>query len=273
MVKLLTINSHSWMEEDPQKKLEILGKTILENDYDVICVQEVNQLLHSEPAKDLPNYCQVAGTPAIHKDNYALQLVTFLLEQERVYYWSWAYNHIGYDRFQEGVAILSKTPLVSQGILISDVDDEHDYHTRRALLGKTKIDQEDIAIVSLHMSWWNKGFQGEWNKLERALSNLKLPLLLMGDFNNPYENEGYQAILKSSLKLQDSHQSAKITYGKATLQKEIDGWQGNQEALKVDYVFLSSDWQVEKSEVIFDGKHYPMISDHCGLACQAHLNK
>ena len=44
MVKLLTINSHSWMEEDPQKKLEILGKTILENDYDVICVQEVNQL-------------------------------------------------------------------------------------------------------------------------------------------------------------------------------------------------------------------------------------
>ena len=55
MVKLLTINSHSWMEEDPQKKLEILGKTILENDYDVICVQEVNQLLHSEPAKDLPN--------------------------------------------------------------------------------------------------------------------------------------------------------------------------------------------------------------------------
>ena len=123
------------------------------------------------------------------------------------------------------------------------------------------------------MSWWNKGFQGEWNKLERVLSNLKLPLLLMGDFNNPYENEGYQAILKSSLKLQDSHQSAKITYGKATIQKEIDGWQGNQEALKVDYVFLSSDWQVEKSEVIFDGKHYPMISDHCGLACQANLNK
>ena len=272
-MKFLTLNTHSWMEKNPEEKFQLLLQDILENSYDLICFQEINQEITSTQVESGPLYNSLPSAEPIHQDHYVRLLVEKLAEKGLDYYWTWAYNHIGYDRFQEGVAILSKTPLVSQGILISDVDDEHDYHTRRALLGKTKIDQEDIAIVSLHMSWWNKGFQGEWNKLERALSNLKLPLLLMGDFNNPYENEGYQAILKSSLKLQDSHQSAKITYGKATIQKEIDGWQGNQEALKVDYVFLSSDWQVEKSEVIFDGKHYPMISDHCGLACQANLNK
>ncbi|EHJ52638.1 endonuclease/exonuclease/phosphatase family protein [Streptococcus macacae] len=271
MVALLTINSHSWMEAEPQRNLEILGKTILANDYDIICVQEVNQLLHSKAAKDLPNYCQAAGTPAIHEDNYALKLVTFLLENGKTYYWSWAYNHIGYDRFQEGVAILSKQPLISEGLLISEADDEHDYHTRRVLLGKTKLDHTEITVASLHMSWWDKGFQGEWAKLEKALLRVETPIILMGDFNNPYDKEGYQLILNSRLQLQDSHQTAVTSYGEATIQAEIDGWQGNQQALKVDYIFMSQDFQAEKSEVIFDGENYPVISDHFGLACQADL--
>ena len=29
-----------------------------------------------------------------------------LSEQGENYYWTWAYNHIGYDRYHEGVAIL-----------------------------------------------------------------------------------------------------------------------------------------------------------------------
>lgn len=53
------------------------------------------------------------------------------LSKGKNYYWTWAYNHIGYDRYHEGVAILSKTPIEAREILVSDVDDPTDYHTRR----------------------------------------------------------------------------------------------------------------------------------------------
>ena len=57
--------------------------------------------------------------------------------QGKDYYWTWAYNHIGYDRYHEGVAILSKTPIEAREILVSDVDDPTDYHTRRVALAET----------------------------------------------------------------------------------------------------------------------------------------
>ncbi|MGT2923624.1 endonuclease/exonuclease/phosphatase family protein [Streptococcus caviae] len=261
------------MEENPREKLKILAQAILKEQYDIICLQEVNQLVTSQPSQALFNYCQAPGTPAIHEDNYALELVKLLSAQGQSYYWSWAYNHIGYGRFQEGVAILSKEPLRSETLLVSQTDDERDYHTRRVLLARTAFEGKTVAVASVHLSWWNKGFEEEWEKLATALSALECPLLLMGDFNNPTDGPGYNLILKSRLQLKDSHKAAKDAYGSATIQKEIDGWQGNQEALKVDHIFLSPQWRTEKSAVVLDGEQYPSISDHCGLACEAYLDE
>ena len=36
MVKFLTLNAHSWMEEEPEAKLAALVSRILEEDYDLI---------------------------------------------------------------------------------------------------------------------------------------------------------------------------------------------------------------------------------------------
>ena len=47
-MKFLTLNSHSWMEENAQQKFETLKEQILEAQYDVICFQEVNQEMASE---------------------------------------------------------------------------------------------------------------------------------------------------------------------------------------------------------------------------------
>ena len=46
-MKLLTINVHSWLEENQLEKLNILAKTIVEKKYDVVAMQEVNQLINS----------------------------------------------------------------------------------------------------------------------------------------------------------------------------------------------------------------------------------
>lgn len=265
MTKLLTLNTHSWMEANALKKLFDLAEHILAQSYDVVCLQEINQLIDSEATVSLAGYQPIAGTPAIHQDNFALLLVNYLKKRGQSYYWSWAYNHIGYDIYHEGVAILSKKPIQVSDILVSAVADEYDYHTRRALLAQTTIDGREVAVVSLHLSWFDKGFVEEWQRLEAALQQLSCPVLLLGDFNNPSGQEGYELILKSPLELQDSHQAADYVFGDHSIVAAIDGWEDNKEAFKVDHVFTSKAFTINSSKVTFDGGEAPVVSDHYGL--------
>ena len=85
-----------------------------------------------------------------------------LAEEGLQYHWTWAYNHIGYDHLNEGVAVLSRQPLTASEILVSDVDDPTDYHTRRVAVAEMTADGREVAVASVHLSWWDKGFQEEW---------------------------------------------------------------------------------------------------------------
>ena len=268
MAKFLTLNTHSWMEEDQESKLNQLAERIFQEKYDVICLQEVNQLVESEQVVQAPFYQAVEGSISLHEDNFALCLVERLAEKGLTYYWSWAYNHIGFDRYHEGVAVLSRKPLKARELLVSEANDPADYHTRKVLLAETEVDGQEVLAASCHLSWWDKGFQGEWAKLEAALLQSPSSLLLMGDFNNPVGQQGYQAILASPLQLQDSHAVAGRTEGQATVEGQIAGWDDNQHALKIDYIFTSQGLKVAKSAVVFDGQRGPVVSDHFGVEAE-----
>lgn len=112
------------MEEEQESKLNQLAERILQEKYDVICLQEVNQLVESEQVVQAPFYYAVDGAIPIHQDHYALRLVEKLAEAGLDYYWSWAYNHIGFDIYNEGVAILSRKPLKARELLVSDINDQ-----------------------------------------------------------------------------------------------------------------------------------------------------
>ncbi|MBF0698658.1 endonuclease/exonuclease/phosphatase family protein [Streptococcus danieliae] len=270
MAKFLTLNTHSWMEEEPEQKLADLVQQIVREDYDVICLQEVNQEINSSPAEEVAGYVVAQPLLAIHDDHFAHVLVGELQKAGLQYYWSWAYNHIGYDRYHEGVAILSKEPLEAKELLVSDIDDPKDYRRRQVLLAETVVDGQAIQVASVHLSWWNKGFQAEWARLEAELKASSLPLVLMGDFNNPAGQEGYEHILASPLQLQDSHLVAKEVQGEFTMGGHIDGWEAKTPPLRIDFTFLSPSWQVERSAVIFDGVAGPIVSDHFGLEVLAY---
>ncbi|MDZ5034803.1 endonuclease, partial [Clostridium perfringens] len=47
-MRLLTLNCHSWMEEDQVEKIKYLAKIIKENQYDVIALQEVSQSIKED---------------------------------------------------------------------------------------------------------------------------------------------------------------------------------------------------------------------------------
>ena len=102
-MKLLTINVHSWLEENQLEKLNILAKVIVEKNYDVVAMQEVNQLINSEDVQQ-----------GIKTDNFGKLLLDKIREYgEEGYSYYWTYSHIGFDKFEEGLAILAKGEVVA----------------------------------------------------------------------------------------------------------------------------------------------------------------
>ena len=79
-MKLLTINVHSWLEENQLEKLNILAKVIVEKNYDVVAMQEVNQLINSEDVQQ-----------GIKTDNFGKLLLDKIREygeEGYSYYWT-----------------------------------------------------------------------------------------------------------------------------------------------------------------------------------------
>ena len=114
-MKLLTLNTHSYGEENQDQKLAFIAQSIADWDVDVIALQEVNQNIIGKQIKprDLPNFAATDGQVNVKEDNFAMRLVALLAELGKTYYWTWAMTHIAHDTMQEGVAILSKYPIDS----------------------------------------------------------------------------------------------------------------------------------------------------------------
>jgi len=272
-MKLLTLNTHSWIEEDPLEKLAAIKEQILVEEYDVISLQEVNQTMNAEKAETDSYFLSPNHGTIIKKDNFAFLLQQELKKHGLDYYWSWVPNHIGYDQYDEGIAILTRFKLThARGILLSRSNDYTDYHTRKALEVRFQANEKNYIVYGLHMSWWQDEtksypFLYEWNQLVKAWEPYQEEnLLLMGDFNNPahIEKEGYH-VVSTHPHLKDAYLAANEKKGSHTVMKKIDGWENNSDLLRIDYIFVSSHLKVKTYEVLFDGKNTPIVSDHFGV--------
>ena len=156
-MKLLTLNTHAWLEDDQLMKIEQLAQKIIDENYDIIALQEVNQLSQNKIIDKPLNYINYQNqTMPIKQNNYALVLVELLANKfNQTYFWTWAYNHQSYDRFDEGVALLSKYPLQQvHSLPFSKTTDPLDYHTRVAIGATITYRKQQFTFYSLHTSWW-----------------------------------------------------------------------------------------------------------------------
>ncbi|MGF2054867.1 endonuclease/exonuclease/phosphatase family protein [Vagococcus fluvialis] len=265
-MKILSLNTHSWIETEPLEKLKQIGDFIIEQKIDKIALQEVNQLMSAKEIRDLSYFCPNQNKDKIREDNFALLLVEYLRGKGVNYFWSWTCSHIGYDIYEEGSAILSKTSFEAKSILVSPTHDKADYHTRQILLAD--FEKEDLQLASCHFSWWTgekeSGFYYEWQKLLKEIANVKDQVLLLGDFNAPahLKNEGYELVKED---FYDVYELAKVKVGSYTVDEEIDGWQDNQEKLRIDFCFISKEKEIKSYHVVFNGKTGPVVSDHFGI--------
>lgn len=257
-MKLLTLNVHAWLEDNQAEKIAILAQTIVEKGYDIIALQEVNQLMAAPPISQ-----------ALKRDNYGVILLRQINQQaEQKYSLFWSNSHIGYDKYDEGVAFLTRLPVYEVDPFYCSRHQRLDSILSRKILGLTVEYQEQlIDCYSCHINLPDSKGEDQLDNIRTIMTrsqsnNLKI---LMGDFNtdaitNP---QAYQQI--KALGLLDSYEIAEQKDSGITVAKAIDGWHSHSEEKRLDYIFLNQAKRVLSSQVIFNGKNKPVISDHFGL--------
>ena len=92
-------------------------------------------------------------------DNHAAAVAKMLEARGVHYYWSWLPAKIGYDKYDEGMAVFSRAPITAaENLLLSQINDYNNWKTRRTL---------GICASFVHWSiaLWNEKQQKDsrWN--------------------------------------------------------------------------------------------------------------
>lgn len=258
-MKLLTLNTHSVIDKNYERKIEILADVIARHKPDVIALQEVMQPANG--CKMCSNKIKSVGEIPIKNGNFLLEVISELTELNCEYFGAYFAFKKAYDKYDEGLAILSSEEIISiETEQLSPFSDYNNYKTRHSLGVRT----HDNWFYSLHFNWENEKespFIEEWKALYGSI-NQKKNIWLMGDFNITPDSESYQIITRSYY---DTYIMAKDIDNGITVIGEIDGWQGQKENKRIDYIFVGKDLEIKSSKVIFNGKNEEIISDHFGI--------
>lgn len=267
------MNTHSLVEPDYEAKRKFFVDFIAKEQPDVFALQEVNQTA-SAPAMPIPlaDYCPCSGNRILLKeDNHAAAVAQMLKEEGVHYYWSWLPAKIGYDKYDEGMAIFSRMPITAtENLLLSRTDDYHYWKTRRAL----GICAGDVWYYAVHMGWWKdeeEPFKAQWETFLKNTKSLmekkETSLWVMGDFNSPasVRGEGYDLVRVSGFK--DTWDLAEKKDAGFTAPPKIDGWKeaegkSPEQGMRIDYIWHWGDINIEESRVLCNGKREPAVSDH-----------
>ena len=260
-MKLLTLNAHSWQETDNVSCLRHVAEALREEQPDVIALQEIYQKQGGAPAAEarLRDSGFVSAGDAILTDNWALALS----ELVPGWHWTWAFAHIGFRIWEEGIAILSREPILE--IRSQDLSAEDIRLRRRALAVRNRHGW----FVSTHLSRWDDlrdHYPRQWSKLNAFARSLGTPCWLMGDFNNPahLRGQGYDMMLADNW--QDCFVRAENRDAGVTVPGQIDGWWDEKvSGFRIDYCLAAQAGRTLRSRVIFNGDFHPVVSDHFGV--------
>lgn len=263
-MKLLTLNCHSWQEENQLEKIKYIASVIKENNYDVIALQEVSQLV----SKDII-YSN------IKKDNFAL-LINKELKKLGLneYEFFWDMSHIGYDVYEEGLCVMTKLPIKeNKSFYISKCEDISYWKTRKITKIKIDYNGKNISFYSCHLGWWadeEEPFVYQFDNLIKDVEKEEL-VFIMGDFNNSatIRKEGYDYMLEKGMI--DTYNIAKDKDSGVTVKGKIAGWDKNKEDLRLDIILANKEVDVLSSNVIFNGENKEIVSDHFGVEVQINI--
>jgi len=258
-LKILTLNLHCYQESDQDEKFNEIVRAIHEVDIDIVCLQEV-----AEEWRDGRGNWQ---------SNSARIILDRLRRLGRYYHLYTDWSHIGFDRYREGSAILSRYKFVKRGAAyVSTSKDIHNIHARKVVMGQIGFPGAGlINIFSVHLSWWMDGFWPQFEKLrqwaEEEESDKVAATLLCGDFNTKAGSRGYMLIADDSGYEDRFLQAA----SPAVFAKVFRNTLPNREEWlvddhRIDYIFTRKNGKLNptSAKVLFTGQNYRKVSDHPG---------
>lgn len=251
-MKLLTLNTHSLIEPDYEKKVELFSYGVQELAPDVIALQEVNQTKFSCVKEE-------GGIYPVRADNHILRVMEILKKRGLDYNYIWRGMKEGYGKYQEGLAVLAKDE-ISDFEFVPIMPKRDDWKMRYILGAKAG----DVWYYSAHTGRWDDTevpFGGQIAEIIRITNGKRA--VIMGDFNCPDRCEGYRVLEKTGW--QDLWGTARVRCGSATACTDIDGWDGGGKVMRIDYIFSNFPLEVRECRVVYHKDDYGEVSDHRGV--------
>lgn len=285
-MKLITLNSHSLIEEHYEEKLSRFIQGILAERPDLLALQEVNQDMTATEVplwelKETGFHPVPSSAVPIRRMNHGLRCAKELARLGFPLHWTWVSAKTGYDRFDEGLAFFSPYPIRSaEAFFLTNSQNYQNWRTRKGLLAAFETPWGLQYACSLHMGRWEdeeEPFSQQWQRLSSRLSSLKeKQVWLMGDFNAPSSRRGQSLDMILEQGWLDTCRLAGHPQGHPqdnTVEDGIDGWEDRSlgGGMRIDYIFTNHPVSVSSSRVIFHPGSYGTVSDHRAVAVEALL--
>lgn len=255
-LRVLILNLHCYQEENQDFKLKQIAKAIQDLDIDIICFQEVAENWNDGNGDWESNSAKIIWD-----------------RLRKPYYLYTDFSHLGFDRYREGVAILSKFPFLTQDSkYISDSEDIYSIHSRKVVMAQVEVPGMGLVnVFSVHASWWEDGFQNQFDNLrEWAKSKHSSDIaasFLCGDFNIKAGSEGYAWVRQTQeyedqyLKITDPN-----TFARVFRERVFDWARYLEHDGRIDYIFMENNslLDVTSGRELFTEQDYGRVSDHIG---------
>ena len=243
-LRVMTLNLHCYQEDRQDEKLSRIARAIRDLHIDVVCLQEVGEAWNDGRGDWNTN---------------AAKLIRDRLGDPYSVCADW--SHLGFGKYREGVAIVSRYPFAAQDAkYVSTTQDVYTIHARKAVMAQIKVPYfGTINVFSAHLSWWENGFREQFENLRRWAESKQTPdvaaTLLCGDFNNAANTQG-PALL--SREYEDQFFKANADRIRQT------------EDRRIDYLLMKSggSLRVQSACQLFTSNDYGPVSDHtayCGI--------
>ena len=256
-LKVLALNLHCYQEADQDAKLSRIAQAIDELGIDIVCLQEVAEHWNDGHGDWPSNTARI-----IH---------------ERVrgtYHLCTDWSHRGFDRYREGVAILSRYPFLrTEAQYVSASQDPYDIHARKVLFGRVNVPGAGhVNLFSAHLSWWSNGFREQFDTLrawaDRLHTRGTAATLLCGDFNIAAHSEGYAHVVETSDYEDQFLKATNRTAFDAVYRRRKKGWQRALDGDgRIDFVLMKRTGKLRPiaAQRVFNDDSYGHVSDHEGF--------
>ena len=255
-LNVLILNLHCYQEENQDYKFSQIARAIDELNVDIVCLQEV-----AEDWNDAHGNWQ-SNSARIINDRLASP-----------YHIHTDWSHLGFDRYREGVAILSRCPITKYDArYVSNNSDPYNIHARKVVMAQVSV--PGIGLVncfSSHLSWWQDGFSEQFQNLRRWADEnhnwQASATMLCGDFNIKAGSRGYEVVVNSN-----SYEDQFLAVNAPGVFRNIfrerqPHWQRYLvDDHRIDYIFMkkTSALRVISARALFNDQEYGRVSDHEG---------